>query len=343
MADSHELAFQNDIIAALQAQGWLVGQSSQYDRERALYPEDLAAFVQDTQPDAWAKFCKIYGSAPEEHLLRAAERSLDRKGTLWLLRNQIEDRGVRLKVATLKPDHALDPELSLRYQANRLRVVPELVYSPNGSQGRIDLTLFVNGLPVATLELKSCFKQSLENAKKQYRYDRTPKTSGKIEPLLTFKRGAIVHFSLNQFEVAMTTKLASSTPIIIVTIQTFPHVLKAIQESTGLKDRTLRWCRHSPAPHSFSPAAYRGNHRWYWPPSCRGNRRRSAAAGPFLSLTDLLVGPHRPGAEALTHIAIESHRFSPDKMDPSPRSEDLVSNRQRKRKGSATSSYRAGS
>jgi len=208
MADSRELAFQNHIIAALEAQGWRVGQSGRYDRERALYPEDLIAYVQETQPDAWARFCKIYGNNPEEHLLRAAERGLSRRGTLWLLRNQIEDRGVRLKVATFKPDNRLNPELEQRYSANRLRVVPELIYSPHGYDGRIDLTLFVSGLPVATLELKSCFKQSLENAKKQYRYDRKPKTNGKDEPLLKFKRGALVHFAVNQFEVAMTTKLA---------------------------------------------------------------------------------------------------------------------------------------
>ncbi len=208
MADPREPQFQQDIIDALAAQGWHVGSSANYDRERALYPEDLIGYVQETQSETWQKFLKTYGHEPEKHLLNAAIRSLDRKGTLWLLRNQIEDRGVRLKVATFKPDHALNPELSQRYRANRLRVVPELVYSPNGYEGRIDLSLFVNGLPVATLELKSCFKQSLENAKKQYRYDRKPKTLGKDEPLLKFKRGAIVHFALNQFEVAMTTKLA---------------------------------------------------------------------------------------------------------------------------------------
>ena len=208
-AKALELTFQNHIITELEAIGWLVGSTHDYDAKRALYPEDLIGFVQSTQPETWQKFCKIYGTEPEAHLLNATVRSLDRKGTLWLLRNQIEDRGVRLKVATFKPDHELNPELSERYQANRLRVVPELIYSPHdGNLGRIDLTLFLNGLPIATLELKSCFKQSLENAKKQYRYDRKPKTNGKDEPLLKFKRGAIVHFAVNQFEVAMTTKLA---------------------------------------------------------------------------------------------------------------------------------------
>ena len=210
---AREKAFQDHIIEQLAASGWLVGESSHYDKERALYPEDLIAFVQDSQPDGWQKFCKTYGEQPERHLLDGAVRQLKRSegGTLWLLRNQIEDRGHRLKVASFKPDHDLNPELLARYQANRLRVVPELVYSPHGYDGRIDLTLFLNGIPVATLELKSCFKQSLENAKKQYREDRLPKTNGRDEPLLSFRRGALVHFAVNQFEVAMTTKLAGDS------------------------------------------------------------------------------------------------------------------------------------
>ncbi|BDY04690.1 DEAD/DEAH box helicase family protein [Ferrimonas sp. YFM] len=206
-AKALELTFQNHIIDALKAQGWLVGQSGGYDRDRALYPDDLVAYVQETQPETWEKFCTVYGCEPERHLLNAAVRQLERKGTLWLLRNQIEDRGLRIKAATFKPDNELNPELNIRYSKNILRVVPELVYSPNGYEGRIDLTLFLNGIPVSTLELKSCFKQSLENAKRQYRYDRPPKTGNKDEPLLKFRRGALVHFALNQFEVAMTTKL----------------------------------------------------------------------------------------------------------------------------------------
>ena len=210
---AREKAFQDHIIEQLAASGWLVGQSAHYDRERALYPEDLLTYVQQSQPEGWAKFCKTYGEEPERHLLNAAVRALEspERGTLWLLRNQIEDRGHRLSVATFKPDHDLNPELTARYAMNRLRVVPELIYSPHGYDGRLDLTLFLNGLPIATLELKSCFKQSLENAKQQYRKDRPLKTAGKVEPLLAFRRGALVHFAVNQFEVAMTTKLAGES------------------------------------------------------------------------------------------------------------------------------------
>ena len=77
---------------------------------------------------------------------------------------------------------------------------------------RIDLVLFVNGIPVATMELKSEFKQDIENAKKQYRKTRLPKDpeTNKPEPLLTFKRGALVHFAVSQYEVHMCTKLAGN-------------------------------------------------------------------------------------------------------------------------------------
>ena len=107
----------------------------------------------------------------------------------------------------------MNPESLARYQANRLRVVPEVSYSPHFREGdynpRPDLVLFVNGIPTATLELKSEFKQSIENAKRQYRYDRPVKdpVTRKPEPLLTFKRGALVHFAVSQDEVAMTTQL----------------------------------------------------------------------------------------------------------------------------------------
>ncbi len=107
------------------------------------------------------------------------------------------------------------------YAGNILRVVPELVYSPYATAAhlaltgakakayRIDLVLFVNGIPVVTMELKSDFKQSIDNAKEQYKKTRLPKdpSTNKPEPLLTFKRGALVHFAVSQYQVHMATKL----------------------------------------------------------------------------------------------------------------------------------------
>ncbi|PNH81113.1 restriction endonuclease subunit R [Vibrio diazotrophicus] len=207
-----EKVFQTDILNAMHSNGWLIGKSNQYNKELALYTDDIIAFIKDTQLEQWEKLQSIYGDKVEGELLKNIERQLKNKGTLWVLRNQIKDRGVKLNLCCFKPDHDLNPEASERYKKNILRVVPELVYSPNGYDGRLDLTLFVNGIPVATCELKSEFRQSIDNAKVQYIKDRQPKDpkTKKPEPLLTFKRGALVHFAVSQYNVAMTTRLNGS-------------------------------------------------------------------------------------------------------------------------------------
>ena len=230
---SNEQTFQADIINQMLANGWQLGTPDGYNRELALYEEDVLCFVQDTQDEQWQKYCKLYPHNPEKHLLEkvaaqlnkadpnAADRDLRTFGTLGVLRHELRDRGVRFKLCQFKPEHDLNPDTLARYEKNRLRIVPELVYSPHASdeyvvetgqqakKWRIDLILFVNGLPIATLELKSEFKQAVDNAIKQYKRTRLPKdpASKKPEPLLTFKRGALVHFAVSQYEVYMTTRL----------------------------------------------------------------------------------------------------------------------------------------
>lgn len=219
MADStQEKIFQNDILAQMQANGWLLGESKHYNRELALYPEDVITFAQNSQPEQWQKLAQHFPNternpnATADALLKTVVQALKSEGTLWALRNKLNNRGAKFDLCSFKPDHNLNPTASARYQQNILRVVPELVYSPNGYDGRLDLTLFVNGIPVATCELKSEFKQSIDNAKVQYMKDRLPKdpATRKPEPLLTFKRGALVHFAVSQYNVAMTTRLAGN-------------------------------------------------------------------------------------------------------------------------------------
>lgn len=218
MADSKEAQFQQDIIAALSAQGWLVGTASGYDRRTALYTEDVLGYFKDAWPERWDKFAKANPNAPEDVLIQKLVRELEQSGTLDVLRHGFKLPAVKVELCSFQPDHGMNPDTLKRYQHNRLRVVPEVSYSPHareaGGSGqsynpRLDLVLFVNGIPTATLELKSEFKQSVENAKRQYRYDRPVKDplTRKPEPLLTFKRGALVHFAVAQNEVAMTTKL----------------------------------------------------------------------------------------------------------------------------------------
>jgi len=159
----------------------------------------------------------------------AADQAMRTFGTLGVLRHELRDRGTRFSLCQFKPEHDLNPDTLARYAQNRLRVVPELVYSPwatdaelatGGTRAkawRIDLVLFVNGLPVATLELKSEFKQAADRAIKQYKATRLPvdPVTKKAEPLLTFKRGALVHFAVSQYEVAMTTRLAGDATVFL--------------------------------------------------------------------------------------------------------------------------------
>ena len=219
MADSREQQFQHDIIEVMTAGGWLTGPSSGYDRDSALYTEDLLGYVQDAWPERWEKFCKANPQTPETVFVSKVVRELERAGTLEVLRHGFKVPGVKFDLCSFQPDHGMNPDSLARYRANRLRVVPEVSYSPNarehGASGqsynpRLDLVLFVNGIPTATLELKSQFKQTVENAKRQYRFDRPIKdpVSRQPEPMLTFKRGALVHFAVSQEEVAMTTRLA---------------------------------------------------------------------------------------------------------------------------------------
>jgi type I restriction enzyme, R subunit len=236
-----ELIFHNEVVAQMVAGGWLRGHAEKYDRALALYPEDVIGFVQDNQPEQWQKFCALYPSSPEQKFLErvaeqlnkadpnAADQTMRTFGTLGVLRHELRDRGARFSLCQFKPEHDLNPDTLARYGRNRLRVVPEVVYSPWATEAeltatglkakawRIDLVLFVNGIPVATLELKSEFKQAADRAIKQYKITRLPvdPATKKPEPLLTFKRGALVHFAVSQYEVAMTTRLAGEATVFL--------------------------------------------------------------------------------------------------------------------------------
>ncbi|MEO8298526.1 MAG: DEAD/DEAH box helicase family protein [Burkholderiales bacterium] len=210
MALHKEIEFENDICNHLAANGWLYadGDAKGYDTPRALFPADLTAWVQATQPDAWAALGKTHGAHAEAMLLDRLRKQLDDRGTLEVLRMGVELMGLKapLKLAQFKPALAMNPELQARYAANRLRVVRQVRTQHDDI---IDLVLFVNGIPVATAELKSEFTQGINEAVDQYRFERLPKPKGKAaaEPLLDFPRGALVHFAVTNRTVMMTTKL----------------------------------------------------------------------------------------------------------------------------------------
>ena len=215
MADYNEIKFEQEIAEYLASHGWLYSvDDTGYDRERALFPEDIFGWLEDTQPNELAKAIKS-GSRTErgqvlDRLVKVLDTPLEAGGGgLNALRKGFSHISARFDLAQFKPDSTLNAATVDRYQKMRLRVMRQVHYSTS-TQHSLDLVLFVNGLPVATLELKTDFTQAITDAIAQYKKNRPVKdpATGKPQPLFGFGTRALVHFAVSNDEVWMTTKLA---------------------------------------------------------------------------------------------------------------------------------------
>jgi len=204
MSPHKEIVFEREVVELLIANGYVEGHSKEYDKALALYPSDLISYIKTTSPKAYEKLSKSYGATVDEHICKRVAKQLDAHGSLHFFRNEVKDRGAKFKLCQFKPE-LYNAETDSKYKANILRVVRQLYYSTHNNNS-IDLVLFLNGIPFATIELKTDFTQAVEVAKSQYKTDRVPKG----EPLLSFKKRALVHFAVSGSEVWMTTKLAGA-------------------------------------------------------------------------------------------------------------------------------------
>jgi type I restriction enzyme R subunit len=177
--------------------------AADFDRVRGLDTAELFGFIAETQPKAWERLVAVHGGpggASQQFADRLAKQ-LDERGTVDVLRHGVNDHGIEVRIAFFKPAHGLTPELTERYLANRLTVTRQLPFDAAATK-TIDLCLFVNGIPVATAELKNPLThQTVEHAKHQYRTDRDPSN-------VTLGRRALVHFAVDPEFVEMTTCLA---------------------------------------------------------------------------------------------------------------------------------------
>ena len=219
MSIHKEISFEVEICNDLKANGWLYEENDAagFVRGLCLYPADVLAWVQETQPDAWDVLVKNHGAAAADTLLKRLRHSLDQQGTLHVLRHGFDVLGLRkdLAMAQFKPALVINPDIMARYSANRLRIVRQVRYSLQ-NENSIDLVLFLNGVPVATVELKTDFTQSIGDAVDQYRFDRDPSPKGQNpEPLLSFPNGALVHFAVSNSEVRMTTRLEGKKTVFL--------------------------------------------------------------------------------------------------------------------------------
>jgi type I restriction enzyme R subunit len=203
-----EFAFEAEIVAALTEHGgYTVGATVNFDPVRGIDTAELVAFIGATQAEEWDALVSLHGG--DQDMAQRAfydrlAKQLDSRGTVDVLRRGVVDLGVTMQLAYFRPAHGLTSALVQRYGANRLTVTRQLPYEP-GTHKTVDLALFVNGLPVATAELKNPLTgQTVEHAKAQYRAQRDPGN-------LTLARRAVVHFAVDTEQIAMTTQLAGAT------------------------------------------------------------------------------------------------------------------------------------
>ncbi|WP_374341901.1 type I restriction endonuclease subunit R [Methyloversatilis sp.] len=205
--------FEREICAHLGAHGWLYDEDAAqgFDAASGLYMPDLLSWLKVSQAESLLKLEKTHGAQLGKVLAERVRKSLNERGTLEVLRRGVDMLGLPapLQLAQFRPALGLNPAIQARYEANHLRVLRQVHHSPNLPKDALDLLLCLNGVPVATVELKSNFTQSVHDAVDQYRFDRLPQPKGGVtEPVLGFPGGALVHFAVSQSAVMMSTRLA---------------------------------------------------------------------------------------------------------------------------------------
>lgn len=203
MAQTTEKAFETYVQETLLTTGaWKEGDLSNWDKERAIFPAQVLAFIEDTQPKLWAQMRTLHGTGLEEMLIPALVKELEIKGSLHVLRHGFKYYGKTFRLAYFKPAHGLNDEVIQLFTKNRLTVTRQ-VPCHAGDNCTVDLVFAVNGLPVATCELKNpATGQNWREAVRQYKENRDPRA-----PLFQFKRRALVHFAADPEEVHMATRL----------------------------------------------------------------------------------------------------------------------------------------
>ncbi len=185
-----------------QLHSYRIRTASDYDKNVAMDVDLVAEFIQKSQPKIWEQLEAQYGEDALANTVERIDREITERGLLNVLRSGVSDRGIRYRLAFWQPQNYLNPQTVEEYGTNILSITRQVKYS-NKNENCIDIVIFLNGLPIFTIELKNLFTgQGVSNAIQQYRTDRDPK-----EKLLSFKR-CLTHFGVGDQEVHMTTKLA---------------------------------------------------------------------------------------------------------------------------------------
>ena len=196
-----EQNFEDHIEQHLNQSGYQSLKSSHYNRSLCLIPSETLQFIQDTQPKEYQRLERQYGADTPVKLLDRISNQVKSRGVLDVLRKGVRDRGCHFNLTYFQPSSGMNPEHHRLYDKNLFSLIRQLKYSQKGEQS-LDMVLFLNGLPLVTMELKNSLTgQTVTDAEKQYRTDRDQR-----EPLFQFKR-CLVHFAVGNEKVSMTTHL----------------------------------------------------------------------------------------------------------------------------------------
>jgi type I restriction enzyme, R subunit len=194
-----EATIETDLIAS----GYFKREPEQYDKSLCLDPEMLINFIIATQPDQWENYRKQLGERARSTFLSKVKDKIDKLGTLELLRKPFTSYGVYFDLKFFKPASGMNEIYKKKYQGNIFSIMRQVKYSAH-NENSLDIVLFLNGIPLATMELKDRMTGSgynVESAMRQYQKERASK-----EPLFKFGR-CLVHFALDEELVYMTTHL----------------------------------------------------------------------------------------------------------------------------------------
>jgi type I restriction enzyme R subunit len=199
---TNERAFESYVEIILRRAGWESGELADWHCEPALFPAQVLSFLRHSQPRLWSDMQALHGAGLDSLLLNTLVKELDLKGSLHVLRHGFKFYGKTFRMAYFKPAHGLNDEVLALYSTNKLTVTRQVPCHPN-EHDTVDLLFSLNGVPVATCELKNPgTNQTWRNAVRQYQSDRDPRA-----PLFRFKSRTLVHFAADPDEVHMTTHL----------------------------------------------------------------------------------------------------------------------------------------
>ncbi|MCU7829113.1 MAG: putative DNA binding domain-containing protein [Candidatus Thiodiazotropha sp. (ex Myrtea sp. 'scaly one' KF741663)] len=203
MKNTQEKHFEEAIEHHLLNNGYEQGDSEDFDPELCLEKDRLIAFIKSTQAKTWDALETIHGTETANIIVADFRKHVGTHGVLKVIREGFKCYGKKLKVAYFLPNNLLNDETLALYDKNVLSVTRQLFFSSKDTRS-LDMVLFLNGIPIITLELKNKFTgQSTTDSIKQYKNDRDPN-----EPIFQFKKGALVHFAVDTDLAFMTTRLS---------------------------------------------------------------------------------------------------------------------------------------